>query len=113
MRSASNPIVVAMVGCGVVAAVLLLGAASSGNQAATFEYRIVDRYELIRNAAAEMSQQVQDTPPEKRNDVVVAGADMAGGIIQEVEDALNKLGADGWELVGVSEEGYILSRSAK
>jgi hypothetical protein len=108
-----NLFTAALVACCAMMVVFLLGVDSIGSHPSKFEYRVINRYQLIENVGTQVRQQQQDMQKQTTDDIFRISAAMGTELSKQIENSLNELGAEGWELAGVSDEVLILKRPGK
>ncbi len=109
----------------VVVLFVSLGAKARMQSSPNYEYKVLSHTKLnheaqqhqarlIREAAMQAQpqapqnvEQVADTFFSQMSTIVLDGP------AKEIEDTLNKLGSEGWELAGITEALYILKRPVK
>ena len=93
-----------------------MGAAPDGNKSATFEYKVVSSSTLVQEIAIKAMQlrhEQQGTRSPKAAIDPPSDSELASKVVQKIENTLNELGAEGWELAGVTDSFYILKRPAR
>ncbi len=71
---------------------------------------------LIHEAIMQAQQQAQKQAPQNQKQIVDMFSQMSTMLdlqAKKIEDTLNKLGSEGWELAGITEALYILKRPVK
>ncbi len=82
------------------AACVFVGATPSSRGHAGFEYKVFSHFTLVQQAAMQVNEQMQKDSPSQIPQITPQGsAAMMSEVESQIEDALNELGADGWELV--------------
>ena len=111
----------------VVVLFVSLGAKPRMQSSPNYEYKVLNQtklsYEELMQAQQhqiklihEAIMQAQQQAPQNRKqivDVLSQMSTMLDSQAKKIEDTLNKLGSEGWELAGITEALYILKRPVK
>ena len=116
----------------VVVLFVSLGAKPRMQSSPNYEYKVLNQtklsYEelmraqqyqtkLIHEAVMQAQQQAQQEAPQNHMQIVDMFSQISSTMLdsqaKKIEDTLNKLGSEGWELAGITEALYILKRPVK
>ena len=97
----------------VVVLFVSLGAKPRMQSSPNYEYKVLSQTKLIHEALMQAQQQA----PQNQKKIVDIISQMSTMLddsqAKKIEDTLNKLGSEGWELAGITEALYILKRPVK
>ncbi len=96
----------------VVVLFVSLGAKPRMQSSPNYEYKVLNQTKLIHEALMQAQQQA----PQNQKQIVDMFSQMSTMLdlqAKKIEDTLNKLGSEGWELAGITEALYILKRPVK
>ena len=111
----------------VVVLFVSLGAKPRMQSSPNYEYKVLNQtkltYEELMQAQQHQTKLIHETIMQARQqapqnhkqivDMVFQMSTMLDSQAKKIEDTLNKLGSEGWELAGITEALYILKRPVK
>jgi len=107
----------------VVVLFVSLGAKPRMQSSPNYEYKVLNQTKLMHEAQQHQTKliheaimQVQQQAPQNQKQIVdmfSLMSTMLDSQAKKIEDTLNKLGSEGWELAGITEALYILKRPVK
>ncbi len=106
----------------VVVLLVSLGAKPRMQSSPNYEYKVLNQTKLIHQAQQHHTKLIHEAimqakqAPQNHEQIIDMFSQMSTVLdsqAKKIEDTLNKLGSEGWELAGITEALYILKRPVK